>query len=152
MADTFSVILTRTASTSLPVGSINADAGSPEIGKLRYLSFGCSATPADYMFVLRVQRCTTAGTGVDVTPTDISTAGSATASTDCKQAHTVTAALTSGKILLEVPVHQRATYQFYASTNYELAWPATASNGLALLTPVGPASVVLVTALFVEGT
>ena len=151
MADSFSVILTRTASTSLPVGSLNADASSPEIGKLRYLSFGCSATPADYMFVLRVQRCTTAGTGTGVTPTDISTA-TATASTDCYQAHTVTPTLTSGKVLLEVPVHQRATYQFYASTNYELAWPATASNGLALLTPVGPASVVLVTALFVEGT
>lgn len=151
MADTFSVILTRTASTSLPVGSINADGSSPEIGKLRHLTFGCSATPADYMFVLRVQRCTTAGTGTSVTPTDIST-GTATASTDCYQAHTVTPTLTSGKVLLEVPVHQRATYSFYASTNYELAWPATATNGLALLTPVGPAAVVLATAIFVEGT
>lgn len=150
MADTFAVVLTRTASTSLPIGSINADASSPETGKLRYLSFGCSATPADYMFVIRVQRCTTAGTGTAVTPTDISTA-TATASTDCYQAHTVTPTLTSGKVLLEVPCHQRATYQFYASTNYELAWPATASNGLALLTPVGPASVVIASVLFVEG-
>ena len=151
MADTFSVILTRTASTSLPVGSLNADGSSPEIGKLRHLTFGCSGTPADYMFVLRVQRCTTAGTGMGVTPTDISTA-TATASTDCYQAHTVTPTLTSGKVLLEVPVHQRATYSFYASTNYELAWPATANNGLAILTPVAPAAVVIATAIFVEGT
>lgn len=151
MADNYAVILSRTASTSLPIGALTADASSPEVIEIFYLSVACTATPVEARFGFRVQRCTTAGTATAVTPTVLGTGAPGAASSDAGENHTVAPTLTSGAILLEGAFHQRATFQFFAPTGRGLGVPATASNGLAFLTPTGPASAVVLTAHFAEG-
>lgn len=155
MADNFSaqVDTTVAASATRPLLGLAAGA-SAEIGELYYLTFGSVATPAEQVFQLKVQRMTTAGTSSTYTPHDLSGAG-ATASTVCRHTYTADPTLTANTIMLNVPVHQRALYQFYATPNQTpgrgLKWPATQYYGLAVLVPVGPLVAVSLTAHWREG-
>lgn len=151
MADTYSVILARTASTTLPIGSLTASATAPVAAEIVYLAVACTATPAEARYGFRVQRCTSAGTSTAVTPTVLGYGWPGASSLDAGEDHTVAPALTSGAILLEGAFHQRATFQFYAPAGRGLGLPAIASAGVAFLTPSGPASAVVLTCHYSEG-
>ena len=145
----YAIEMNRTASTSLSVGNVTADATRPRRGKLYDLAFGSEATPADNAFLWQVQRCTTAGTATGVTPSPLDPADAAT-EMDATENHTVDPTLTAGAILLSVPLNQRASYRWVAAPGSELVFPATASNGLAVRTPTASAVAISATVLVEE--
>jgi hypothetical protein len=126
--------LNRTASTTLSVGSLVADATTPRRNKVYDLVVGSEASPADNAFLWQAQRCTAAGTSTAVTPQALDPADAAALS-DVGENHTVDPTLTAGAILLAIALNQRATFRWVASPGGELVLPATASNGVALRTP-----------------
>jgi hypothetical protein len=145
----YSVVLTRTASTSLSVGNITADATVPRRLKLYdWAVSAAEATPADNGFLWQLQRCTTAGSGTSVTPQIIDPADAA-ALFDAAQAHTVDPTLTANAILWSLGLNQRAAFRWVPPPGGELVVPATANNGLALRTPTASAVAVSAT-LYVE--
>lgn len=139
----------RTGSTSASTGSIVADATRPRRGKLYDIIFGSEAAAADNPFLWRAARITAAGTSTGVTPQALDPADAAT-ETDAGENHTVEPTYTSGAILLHVPLNQRATFRWVAAPGGELVWPATASNGIGFISPVGSAVIVTVQAHFEE--
>ena len=141
------VELRRTASTTASVGNVTADASSPRRGKITEVTFGSEATPADMAFHLRLRRCTTAGTSTAVTPNPRDPNDPAT-TTDAGENHTVEPTYTSNSEQLSVAIHQRATFRWQAAPKREIVFPATASNGIGMETPVGPAAVVIGTIEF----
>lgn len=141
--------LNRTASLSLAVGSITCDATTPRRGKLYEMVVGSDASPADNTFQWQVQRCTTAGTGTGIVPTALDSAD-ALALSDVAENHTVQPALTAGAVLLSIPLNQRATFRWVAAPYGELVYPATASNGFAIITPVAALVAVTATVHFEE--
>ena len=130
----YSVLMQRTASTSLSVGTITADATRPRRGLVYELDFGSEATPADNPYLWQVQRCTTAGTSTSVTPVPINPADAATEA-DGGTNHTIDPTLTASAMVLTIPLNQRATFRWVANPGCELIYPATASNGVAVRTP-----------------
>ena len=143
------VQLNRTASTTLPVGTVGADATRPRRGKWYDLIFGSEASPADNPFLWTVQRCTALGTSTSVTPSPLDPADAATES-DAGENHTIDATQTANLILLAVALNQRATFRWVAAPGAELVYPATASNGLALNTPTSSAVAVSSTVQYEE--
>lgn len=140
----YAVQMNRTASTTLPVGTIGADATRPRRGKLYDVVFGSEATPADNAFLWTVQRCTALGTSTGVTPNALDPADAATEA-DAGENHTIDATQTAGAIPLAIPLNQRATFRWVASPGKEVVYPATASNGLAVNTPTSSAVAVTAT-------
>lgn len=140
----------RTASATLPVGSITAAAASMRRAKVYDLFFGSEATPADNAFLYSVQRCTTAGTaGTNPTPIALDPGDSLASTIVIGQAHTVTP--TGSTVLMTVPLNQRATFRWVAAPGGELLIPATASNGIKFETPTaGGLVAVTVSAHFEE--
>lgn len=130
----YSVALTRTLSTTLPIGSITADASAPRRMKVFRLLFGVSGAPADTALRLTLQRCTAAGTSTAVTPQLIDPADTVAAVNDAGENHTVDATRTAGALPLDTGLHTRAPFQLFLGPGYEIVTPATASNGLALMT------------------
>jgi hypothetical protein len=143
------VQLNRTASTTLPVGTVTADATRPRRIKWYDLMFGSEASPADNPFLWTVQRCTAAGTSTGVTPSPIDPADAATEA-DSGENHTIDATQTANQILLAIALNQRATFRWVAAPGSELTTPATASNGAALNTPTSSAVAVSATVMFEE--
>lgn len=143
------VQLNRTASATLPVGSIGANATRPRRSKWYDIVFGSEASPADNPFLWTVQRCTAQGTSTGVTPVPIDPADAATEST-AGENHTIDATQTANLILLAVALNQRATFRWVAAPGSELTTPATASNGAALNTPTSSAVAVSATVMFQE--
>lgn len=139
----YAVEMNRTASTSLSVGSIIADATRPRRGKVYDIIFGSEASPADNAFQYVVQRITAGGTSTSVTPEPLDPGDAATES-DAGENHTIDATYTSGKVGLSISLNQRATFRWVAAPGGELVYPATASNGWGVKTPT--ASTVAVTA------
>lgn len=143
----YAVQMNRTASTTLPVGSIGADATRPRRTKWYDVVMGSEASPADNPFLWTIQRCTALGTSTAVTPQSLDPADAATEE-DAGENHTIDATQTANAILLAVPLNQRATFRWVAAPGSELVTPATASNGLALNTPTSSAVAVSATVLF----
>ncbi len=94
---------------------------------------GSSGTPADAAVEWYVQRVTSAGTtpGGSVTPAPL----------DANEAAAVAAANygiwaaepTAGTLLMQWGINQRATFRWVAAPGYELIAPATANNGISLM-------------------
>jgi hypothetical protein len=145
----YSVEANRTASATLAVGSITADATRPRRGKIFDLTFGSEAGPGDFAFLWQLQRCTTAGTSTGVTPQPLDPADAAT-EMDAGENHTITPTLTANAILMSEPLNQRATYRWQAVPGKELVFPATASNGFAVETPTAGALVAVTARIHVE--
>lgn len=146
----YSATMQRTASTSLSVGSLTADATTPRRAKAYRLEFGSEAAPADNPFLWQVQRCTTAGTaGSSVTPAPLDPADAA-ALDDVGQAHSADPTVTANVFLLTIPLNQRATYQWQPAPGGELVIPATANNGFAVRTPTASALAVTCSMHFEE--
>jgi hypothetical protein len=143
------VQLNRTASTTLPVGTVGADATRPRRIKWYDLMFGSEASPADNPFLWTVQRCTALGTSTGVTPTAVDPADVATEA-DAGENHTIDATQTANLILLAIALNQRATFRWVAAPGSELVTPGTASNGAALNTPTSSAVAVSATVMFCE--
>jgi hypothetical protein len=141
----YAVPMKRTASTSLAVGNIIADATRPRRYKLFDLMAGYDGTPADAAAELSVQRCTTAGTATAVTPRPLDPADAAT-EMDANENHTVDPTITANSSLLALAFNQRASIRWVASPGKELVVPATASNGLVFKTPTTPTVAITVTA------
>ena len=145
----YSVVYTRTASTTASVGSVTADATRPRRGKLYEFQCGSPAVPADNPFRWTLQRCTAAGTSTGVTPVPLDPADAAT-ETDAGENHTVEPTYTAGAIVWDQSINQRAAYRWVARQGKELVWPATAANGLGIQTLTSSALVVRAEIYFEE--
>lgn len=139
----------RTASTTLSLGAITADATRPRRGKWYDLVLGSEAAPADNPFLYILQRCTALGTATPVTPSPVDPANAATES-DAGENHTVEPTYTANLILLALPLNQRATFRWVAPPAGELVYPATASNGIGIQTPTSSAVAITGTVYYEE--
>jgi hypothetical protein len=92
---------------------------------------GSTATPADNALEFILQRCTAAGTSTSVTPTANDSADPAAIATAGVN-HTVEPTYTSGAILVDIAMNQRATQRWVPSPGREIKLPATAANGVGL--------------------
>ena len=128
----------RTAGASTSTGSITADATRPRRFKLYDLLVGSEASPADNPFLWNVQRVTAAGTSTAVVPQPLDPADAAT-EMDAGENHSIEPTYTSAAILLQIPLNQRATFRWVAAPGGELVAPATASNGLGIITSTASA-------------
>lgn len=133
----------RTVDTSKTVGSVSADATRPRRGKLFEMNLSSEAPPADNPFRWQLQRFTAAGTSTAVVPQPLDPAD-ATTEMDAGENHTVEPTYVSAQIMFDLGLNQRATFRWVAAPGKEIVFPATASNGLGMLTPVGSAVVVTV--------
>jgi len=134
-------ILRRTASTTLSLGSISADATRPRRLEWYDIVVGSEAAAADNPFLYVLQRFTAAGTSTAVTLQPLDPADAATEA-DCGQNHTVEPTYTANQILLDIPLNQRSTFRWIATEGGRLITPATASNGLGIQTPTSSAVVI----------
>ena len=106
----YSVVMNRTASTSLGPGSVRADATRPRRGKFYDMSFGSEATPGDFAFLWQLKRFSgTVPTGTGVTPEPLDPANSATEE-DALENHTAEAG-TPGNEVMAFPLNQRSTFR-----------------------------------------
>lgn len=119
----------RTASATLSLGSMTADATRPRRAMVHFMTFGSEATPADAAILWTFQRCTAAGTSTAVTIAYLDPGDSAS-EYDSGENHTIEPTYTANTILLNEPLNQRASYQFNASPGFEIVLPQTASNGM----------------------
>lgn len=145
----YNVTLRRTASTTLSLGVINADATRPRRGEIYDLVFGSEAAAADNPFLYILQRCTAPGTSTAVTPQPLDPADAATEA-DAGQNHTVEPTYTASALLLEIALNQRATFRWIACEGGRLVYPATASNGIGIQTPTSSAVAITGTVHFCE--
>lgn len=145
----YAVQMNRTASTSLSLGTIVADATRPRRGKLYDIILGSEAAAADNPFLYLVQRCTAPGTSSAVTPEPLDPADAATEA-DAGENNTIEATYTSNKVVLAIALNQRATFRWVAAPDGELVYPATASNGLGIQTPTSSAVAISATVHFRE--
>lgn len=145
----YAVQMNRTASTSLSLGTIVADATRPRRGKLYDIILGSEAAAADNPFLYLVQRCTAPGTSSAVTPEPLDPADAATEA-DAGENNTIEATYTSNKVVLAISLNQRATFRWVAAPDGELVYPATASNGLGIQTPTSSAVAISATVHFRE--
>lgn len=145
----YAVELNRTASTSLSLGVITADGTRPRRGKFYDLIFGQDGTPGDAAFKYVIQRCTAAGTSTSVTPRPLDPADAATES-DAGEEHTVEPTYTSGVVLLSIAMNGRASFRWQQDPAYGLVYPATASNGLGIQTPVADTIAITATVHYEE--
>lgn len=92
---------------------------------------GSPATPADNALEFILQRYTAAGTSTAVTPEPLDSGDPAAIATAGVN-HTVEPTYTSGKIVLDLAMNQRATQRWVPSPGREIKLPATAANGVGL--------------------
>lgn len=149
----FSVKFQRTMSTTLSVGTLLAAASNPRRMKVYEFAMGSEATPADLAFLVHLRRVTAVGSqtgGASVTPYPLDPADPIASIAVATQANTTDPTITSGADTLTRAMNQRATIQWQAAPDSEIVIPATASNGLAILTPGAPASVGTASILYNE--
>lgn len=135
-------LLKRTASTTLSLGTVSADATRPRRLEWYECIVGSEAAAADNPFLYVLQRCTAVGTSTAVTLQNLDPAD-ATSEADAGQNHTIEPTYTAGAIMMEIPLNQRATFRWIATEGGRLITPATASNGIGIQTPTS--SAVLIT-------
>jgi len=104
--------------------------------QLNDLIVGSSATPADNALRFTVQRYTAAGTSTTVTPQALDSADPASTTTAGVN-HTVEPTYTTGAVVLDIAMNQRATQRWVATPGREIKVPATAANGLGVQ-PIHP--------------
>lgn len=131
----YSVKMQRTASTSASVGNVTAPASSMRRVRVYDALFGSDDTAADGTFLFTLQRCTTTGTRTSFTPVALDAADAASAFT-AGENHTVEPTYTANQIVLDWPMNQRGSTRWVAADkDSELVIPATANNGIGVLTP-----------------
>lgn len=134
----FNVKLTRTASTTLDVGTLNTATASPRRFNIYDLVIGSDASPADNAFLWEINTRTALQTGgTTVTPVAIDASDTTAAST--KADMTATTNATGSGIVFGCPLNQRATFRWVAAPGSELVSPALACNGFGVGTPTSSA-------------
>lgn len=99
---------------------------------------GCAATPGDQATKFLLARFTAAGTaGSSPTPEPHDPNDPAALAAAGAGVFTVEPTYTSGKILLTLSMHQRASFRFGAAPGRGFKAPATAANGLGLYSSSG---------------
>lgn len=142
--------LTRTGDATNGVAIYQAGSGMRRT-KIYDLFVGYSGTPADASAVAKIQRSTTAPTGgTSKTPQPLDSADAA-AVTLAMDGAVTNGTVTSNAFLLTVPFNQRTTVRWVArQPDGELVIPATANNGVHLLTPTSAAAIALNWGVFIE--
>ena len=136
MARSYSLDTTGTVAASATLPFLNLISTAAIRPKVFDLIVGSSATPADNACKFQIQRCTSVGTpGSTPVPTPDDPADPACLTTAGLLTFTGGPTLTAGAMLLQWSQNQRATFRWVAAPGKELVMPATASNGLALMTP-----------------
>ena len=145
MPGRYSLLLQRTASTTLSVGTLVASSGV-QVRRFQVydIAWSSEATPGDGVFLHRVARITAAGTSTAVTPVALDSADAAAVEV-AGQANTVDATYTANSTLISVALNQRATWRWIAAPGGELVAPATNASGFGWATPTA-SSLVAVTA------
>lgn len=141
---------TRTASSTLDVGSAIAAASNPRRFQLYDFAIGSDAAPNDNAFLWEIYKRTgtaTAGSAPSVSQLDIS---DTIASTLVANQAPTTNGSGGSTAIFGVPLNQRASFRWVAAPGSELVAPATASNGFAFATPTMTALAVEAYALFNE--
>lgn len=129
----------NTASATLPLANI---IGTAAVRTMLYdITLGSDATPADNSASYKIQRETTVGTwggsgGAAITPQALDPADPSAVTTANQGVCSAGPTLTSGAFLLSWAQNMRATFRWVAAPGSELKIPATASNGLALMSLV----------------
>lgn len=130
---------TNTASSTVPMYNITG-ATTFRLRLYDWLS-GSDATPADAATKLAFQRTTTVGTtSTSVTPTALDPADPASLAVYATGWTTTNPTITANSTVLQVAQNQRATFRWVAAPDGEIVVPATASNGLALVSVVASAT------------
>lgn len=130
----FAVDFQRTLNTAQTVGSLTADATRPRRMVVYQALFGSEASPADQALLWRIARVTAAGTSTGVTPTMLDDADPLTEQ-DAGENHSAEPTYTAGKILLHLPLNQKATALWQTLPENGLVTPATAAYGVGVMTP-----------------
>lgn len=147
---TYDMNMKRTASTTLSAGAIVAPGSGMRRVRLWDLVFSSEATPADAVFLHRVQRVTTLGTRTAVVPIPRDPADPACV-TVAGENYTIEPTYTANNEVLEEGVNQRATFRWQVDPLMGWVIPATANNGIGFQTPSpSPASLVTINAAFDE--
>ena len=139
----FACELNRTASTTLPVGSVGV--GGTTRFKLYDLMVGSEATPQDSIFLWRAFACSAMGTSTGVTPKALDISDINAAAIVAGENHTIDATPVGGAVI-SIPLNQRATFRWVAAPGGELISPSTAGAGFAFYTPTASA-LIAVTAM-----
>lgn len=123
------------ASATLPFATV---IGTAAVRTRVYgLLFGSPSTPANNACEMQFQRCTTAGTpGSSLTPQALDPGDPAAVTTSGLATFSAGPTLTASAFLQTFPLNQQASLIWQAPPGGELVVPATASNGLALMTQV----------------
>ncbi len=111
---------------------VAAAASSMRRAKIHDIGFGCGATPADNSFTWMIQRCSSVGTSVALTPNMLDAADTLASTILAKDTVTVDPTLTASAFVYAEPLNQRASFRWVAAPYSELIVPATASNGFAI--------------------
>lgn len=94
-------------------------------------TIGASGSPVDRVIEWILQRFTAAGTSTSVTPHARDPAYQGLALATAGQNHTVEPTYTSGAIVHDVSLHQKATFAWQAyDSKARIVLPATAANGV----------------------
>jgi hypothetical protein len=131
---TFSSNATNTQSATLPLATIISTANiRPKLYQFRMAS---DASPNDQSFKFGLQRCTSAGTPGS-TPTPSILQGDPAAQVTCGLAvFSVGPTLTANDFPLWDVAYMRGPYRWDCKDGREIYLPATANNGLALMSLV----------------
>jgi len=121
-----------TEHATYPIGSVSTAASGMRRFRVYDLIVGASATPSDNAIVYRVQRHTAPPAGTTVTPAPLDPADAACGAVG---ADLCSGTPTGTGTLIEIALNSRATFRWVAAPGGELVVPATASNGVNILTP-----------------
>jgi hypothetical protein len=142
MANYAAALSRATTSTTLAAGVVYCAGSSMRRIHIHYLSYSSSTAPADSNFLITVSRSTTAPTATSVTPTPTNPADVACVTLAAHTA-TVNGTVTASTVMLSTSLNQKATFQWYAppgSPDRRIIVPATANNGVHILTPTTSAT------------
>lgn len=145
----YSAILNRTASTTASLGTVAAPASGMRRGEIYDVLFGSEAAAADNPFLYIFQRFTAPGTSTAVTPQPLDPADAACVAVAGTN-HTVEPTYTAGQVLVRLPLNQRSSFRWWSDDRGRLRYPATASNGIGIQTPVSSAVLISETVFFNE--
>lgn len=137
--------LTRTASNSLAVGALYADATAPRLSVVeRFLFSAIAGTLADDAHRVQVQRSTTAPTGGTTGPITAFDEDGQAAVNDAMEGPSGNGTLTANAFLLDQSVHVRSRLDLYLPPGSEWRIAATAGHGVHVMTPSGSTSLAVV--------
>lgn len=136
------------ASLTLDVGSLLTAAASPRRFKLGGFTFGSDAA-ADNQWRVEIQKRTGVATN-GTAPTIVQNDQNDTIASTLVANQAPTANGAGSGVYLGINTNQRSSVQFWWIPGYELVSVVTASNGFGVNTPVGSATVALVSTLFAD--